>query len=192
MHGFSRDDCTWYCHRCRWWDDLDGGEHMFEDYGQVCTCRGAGVWSKYLREPNVQDTKKFLAIGEAKGFLEMLWSIDYMHWQLKNCPKDLRGIYQGHTKEATIILEAVASHTYGFGMLFLECRVLTTTSTCFNDLLCPGGFVMDNRRHANTLSTAVAKTWDAILPMSSILSRWHLRKTTGQQTKSLCNNAGSS
>ena len=40
----------------------------------------------------------------------MLGSIDYMHWQYKNCPKDLRGMYQGHTKNATIMLEAVASH----------------------------------------------------------------------------------
>jgi hypothetical protein len=40
----------------------------------------------------------------------MLGSIDCMHWQWKNCPKGLWGMYQCHTKEATIILEAVASH----------------------------------------------------------------------------------
>jgi hypothetical protein len=65
---------------------------------------------EYLREPNAQDTEKLLAIGEARGFPGMLGSIDCMHWQWKNCPKGLRGMYQGHTKEATIILEAVASH----------------------------------------------------------------------------------
>ena len=32
-----------------------------------------------------------------------------MHWQWKNCPTGLRGQYQGHSKEATIVLEAVAS-----------------------------------------------------------------------------------
>ena len=60
----------------------------------------------YLREPNVQDMEKLLAIGEAMGFLGIPESIDCMHWQWKNCPKGMRGMYQGHTKEATIILEA--------------------------------------------------------------------------------------
>ena len=60
--------------------------------------------AEYLRESNVQDTEKLLAIGEARGFSGMLRSIDCMHWQWKNCPKGLRGMYQGHTKEATIIL----------------------------------------------------------------------------------------
>ncbi|XP_073358214.1 uncharacterized protein [Aegilops tauschii subsp. strangulata] len=36
---------------------------------------------EYIREPNVQDTEKLLAIGE---------------W--KNCPKGLRGMYEGHTR----------------------------------------------------------------------------------------------
>ncbi|XP_073360041.1 uncharacterized protein [Aegilops tauschii subsp. strangulata] len=65
---------------------------------------------EYLREPNAQDTENLLAIGEARGFSGMLGSVDCMHWQWKNCHKDLWGMYQGHTKEATIILEAVASH----------------------------------------------------------------------------------
>ncbi|XP_073363681.1 uncharacterized protein [Aegilops tauschii subsp. strangulata] len=58
---------------------------------------------EYLIEPNVQDTKKLLAIEEARGSLGMLGSIDCMHWQWKNCPKGLRGMYHGHTREATII-----------------------------------------------------------------------------------------
>nr|XP_020152668.1 uncharacterized protein LOC109737967 [Aegilops tauschii subsp. strangulata] len=65
---------------------------------------------EYLREPNAQDTKKLLAIGEARGFPGMLGSIDFMHWQWKNYPKGLPGMHQGHTREATIILEAVTSH----------------------------------------------------------------------------------
>ncbi|XP_073367532.1 uncharacterized protein [Aegilops tauschii subsp. strangulata] len=65
---------------------------------------------EYLREPNAQDTEKLFAITEARGFPGMLGSIDCMHWQWKNCPKGPRGMYQGHTREATIILEAVASH----------------------------------------------------------------------------------
>ncbi|XP_020168116.1 uncharacterized protein [Aegilops tauschii subsp. strangulata] len=66
--------------------------------------------AEYLREPNAQDTERLLAIGETRGFSGMLGSIDCMHWQWKKYPKGLREMYQGHTKEATIILEVVASH----------------------------------------------------------------------------------
>ncbi|XP_020174055.1 uncharacterized protein [Aegilops tauschii subsp. strangulata] len=36
---------------------------------------------EYLREPNVPDMGKLLAIGVARGFLGMLGSIDCMYWQ---------------------------------------------------------------------------------------------------------------
>ena len=67
---------------------------------------------EYLREPTVEDTGKLLAIGAAKGFPGMLASVDCMHRQWKNYLKSLCGQYQGHVKEATIILEAVASHDF--------------------------------------------------------------------------------
>ncbi|XP_020186997.1 uncharacterized protein [Aegilops tauschii subsp. strangulata] len=37
-----------------------------------------------LKEPNVQDIEKLLAIGEARGFRGVLGSIDCMYWQWKN------------------------------------------------------------------------------------------------------------
>ncbi|XP_020179285.1 uncharacterized protein [Aegilops tauschii subsp. strangulata] len=64
---------------------------------------------QYLREPTVADTKRLLAISEARGWSGLLESLDYMHWKWKNCPKALQGEYQGHVKKPTIILEAVAS-----------------------------------------------------------------------------------
>ena len=51
----------------------------------------------------------FLPIGVSRGFSGMLSSVDCMHLQWKNHPKSLHAQYQGHSKEATIIPEAVAS-----------------------------------------------------------------------------------
>ena len=63
----------------------------------------------YLRSPNDDDTARLLAIGEQRGFPGMLGSIDCMHWKWKNCPSGHQGFFQGHIREPTIILEAVAS-----------------------------------------------------------------------------------
>jgi hypothetical protein len=68
------------------------------------------VWQpQYLRLPNEEDITKLLAISASRGFLSMLGSIDCMHWGWKNCPTVWHGMYRGHKKEPTIILEAIAS-----------------------------------------------------------------------------------
>jgi hypothetical protein len=64
----------------------------------------------YLRSPTKHDIARLLADGESRGFPGMLGSIDCMHWKWKNCPTAWRGMYSGHKREATIILEAVASY----------------------------------------------------------------------------------
>jgi hypothetical protein len=63
-----------------------------------------------LRPPTQDDIARLLAIGESRGFLGMLGSIDCMHWKWKNCPNAWKGMYSGHIHELTIILEAVASY----------------------------------------------------------------------------------
>ncbi|XP_042992278.1 uncharacterized protein LOC122318748 [Carya illinoinensis] len=69
------------------------------------------IFSKeYLRKPNNDDIVRLLAVGEKRGFLGMLGSIDCMHWKWKNCPTACHGMYSGHIHEPTIILEAVASY----------------------------------------------------------------------------------
>jgi hypothetical protein len=64
---------------------------------------------EYLRAPNTDDTARLLTIAEQRGFPGMLGSIDCMHWKWKNCPTAHQGMYCGHVKDPTIILEAVAS-----------------------------------------------------------------------------------
>jgi hypothetical protein len=64
---------------------------------------------EYMRLPKEQDTVKLLAIDESKGFLGILGSIHRMHWGWKSCHTAWHGMYRGHKKEPTIILEVVAS-----------------------------------------------------------------------------------
>ncbi|KAL6272141.1 hypothetical protein ACE6H2_022833 [Prunus campanulata] len=40
----------------------------------------------YLRRPMPRDLQRLLQKAEARGFSGMIGSIDYMHWQWKNCP----------------------------------------------------------------------------------------------------------
>lgn len=64
---------------------------------------------EYLRTPTAADLERLLHIGEYRGFIGMVGSIDCMHWEWKNCPAAWKGQYQGRNKKATIVLEAVAS-----------------------------------------------------------------------------------
>ena len=64
-------------------------------------------------EPSVikfdeENTKKLMAMNEARGWPGLLSSINCTHWRWKNCPKALQGQYQGHVKKSTNILKAVA------------------------------------------------------------------------------------
>ncbi|XP_038699066.1 putative nuclease HARBI1 [Tripterygium wilfordii] len=64
---------------------------------------------RYLRAPDQNDVHRLLAQNEERGFPGMLGSIDCMHWQWRNCPTAWQGMYTGHCRSPTIILEAVAS-----------------------------------------------------------------------------------
>ncbi|XP_055960821.1 uncharacterized protein LOC126670604 [Mercurialis annua] len=65
---------------------------------------------KYMRSLNKNDIDRLLKENESRGFPGMLGSIDCMHWKWKNCPVAWKGMYVGHVREPTIILEAIASH----------------------------------------------------------------------------------
>jgi hypothetical protein len=63
----------------------------------------------YLREHTIEDIARLLSINEGRGFPTMIGSIDYMHWEWKNCPFEWQGRYSEHVEGCTVILEAVAS-----------------------------------------------------------------------------------
>ena len=65
--------------------------------------------AEYMRRPNAEDVSRLLAENERRGFLEMLGSVDCMHWKWKNYPTAWQGMYSGHVREPTITLEAIAS-----------------------------------------------------------------------------------
>ncbi|XP_042441224.1 uncharacterized protein LOC122026552 [Zingiber officinale] len=98
------------------------GVYLMDEYvriGETTTIKSMKLFVKavisifgdeYLRSPNSNDIARLLAVGEKRGFLGMLGSIDCMHWKWKNCSTAWRGMYTSHAHEPTIILEVVASY----------------------------------------------------------------------------------
>ena len=114
---------------------------------------------EYMRLPNEQDTARLLAIGESRGFLGMFGSIDYMHWTWKNCHVSWHGMYRGHKKEPTIILEAVALKIFGFSMHSLGCQARTIISMFFEDLLYLQGLLKVTVHRLITASMGMIIQW---------------------------------
>ena len=67
---------------------------------------------QYCIEPTIAETKSPMEISEARIWLGMLESLDYVHWRCKNFSYALQGQYQDCMNKTTIILEAFASHAH--------------------------------------------------------------------------------
>lgn len=73
----------------------------------------AVIWiynSRYMRQPNAQDTQRLLKENEARGFPGMLGSVDCFHWAWRACPTSQAGSHVGYRKDPTVVLQAVASY----------------------------------------------------------------------------------
>ena len=78
---------------------------------RFCKAVNAVFGPTYLRAPNAQDNARLLAVAEARGFPEMLRSIDCMHWKWKNCTYTWQGMYKGgHLGACSIVLEVLADY----------------------------------------------------------------------------------
>lgn len=62
----------------------------------------------YLRHPDVDDVSRLLETNAGRGFIGMLFSIDCMHWEWKNCPAELSGQFKGKENKSIVVLEACA------------------------------------------------------------------------------------
>ena len=67
---------------------------------------------EFLRKPTEDDVRNLYdAHSQVHKIPGMLGSIDCMHWEWKNCPKEWQGqFHRGDKKYPTIMLEAVASY----------------------------------------------------------------------------------
>ncbi|XP_062535428.1 uncharacterized protein LOC134204668, partial [Armigeres subalbatus] len=96
-------------------DAIDEYVRMAESTARKCLlefcCTVEKVFGdEYLRFPTQEDIARLLRLGEERGSPGMLGSLDYCHWQWKNCPSVWARQYKGKEKKPTIILEAVASY----------------------------------------------------------------------------------
>jgi hypothetical protein len=64
---------------------------------------------EFLRPPSESELQHILSMNEARGFPDMIESIDCMHWQCAKCHTAFAGMYKGHKGKPTMILEAVAT-----------------------------------------------------------------------------------
>ena len=91
---------------------------------------------EYLRRLNNNDINRLLQIGETHEFLGMVGSIDYMHWEWKNCPVAWQRQYRrSNHRKPTIILETVKPQDLWILHAYFEVASSNNDINVFNDIL---------------------------------------------------------
>ena len=85
-----------------------------ESLKRFCNAMGEVYGERVLRNPTTEDIHRLLDEGMNAGFPGCIGSVDCMHWRWKNCPSAWRGMFQGKTGVATMVLEAIADHSCRF------------------------------------------------------------------------------
>ena len=143
----------------------------------------------YLWAPNEDDTKKLMVANERRAWPGMLDSIDCTHRNWKNCPKAWQGMYCGKSRDATIVLEVVASEDLWIWHCFFICPAHSMISMCCNALICLLGLLVVMLLLATTLSMGMNTPKVTILQMVYTLLGAHLSRAS--KTPKLGNNVNS-
>ncbi|CAL2269964.1 unnamed protein product [Prunus armeniaca] len=108
-----------------------GKSTILESLVRFCDAIETIYTRDYLGKPMLRDLQRLLQKAEARGFPCIIGSINYMHWQWKNCPItsqrrlwEYEGPKKYHSRSRYII------RYLGLGMPFSELRDLKMTLTC--------------------------------------------------------------
>ncbi|KAF8400912.1 hypothetical protein HHK36_014215 [Tetracentron sinense] len=141
---------------------------------------------QYLCSPNEQDIAYLLQEGEERGFVNMLGSLDCMHWERKNCLNALHSTHRGHHHKPTLILEAVASkdlwiwHAF-FGMSGSHNDVNVLDHSPLFDTLIYGRMPLVNYTVNDRQDTLDYYLSDGIYPQWATLMQTITHPTTGKE-----------
>uniref|UniRef100_A0A0D3AUP2 No apical meristem-associated C-terminal domain-containing protein n=1 Tax=Brassica oleracea var. oleracea TaxID=109376 RepID=A0A0D3AUP2_BRAOL len=92
---------------------------------------------EYLRRPTPADLQRLLDVGEYRGFLAMIGSIDCMHWEWKNCPTAWKGQYSRGSGKPTIVLETYLSEMNNFYPIYSSTTRVANSFICSTSRSCP-------------------------------------------------------
>ncbi|BBH02125.1 hypothetical protein Prudu_012596 [Prunus dulcis] len=105
------------------------------------TFAGAVYGQWYIRSPNSADLYRLLHKASRRGFPGMLGSLDYMHWEWKNCPTAWAGQFTSYKHKPTVILKEVALYDTSMWHAFFGVAEsnndinVQTRSPLFNDVV---------------------------------------------------------
>ncbi|XP_021721236.1 uncharacterized protein LOC110688780 [Chenopodium quinoa] len=126
---------------------------------------------EYRRRATPADVERLLHESNVRGLPSMLGSIVCMHWEWKNCPRAWIGMYQGRSKNATIILEVVAFKDLWIWNVFFGTDINVLQWSLMFDDICEGqapevSFNVNGNRYnmGYYLTDGIYPKWAAFIP----------------------------